>query len=204
MLKIGITGGIGSGKTTVCKVFETLGIPVFYADTVAKQIMVSDRILVKGVKDAFGRESYTAEGILNNKHIAGIVFNNTEQLARLNELVHPAVFRAFDNWVKQIPATIPYILKEAALLFESGSYKMCDQNMLVIASEQSRLKRVMERDGVTAEQVKARMDKQLPDAEKIQLADHIIYNNETDSLIIQVTRLHQLFLNTPEWYLMIL
>lgn len=198
MLKIGITGGIGSGKTTICKVFETLGVPVFYADAVAKQIMVSDGILVKGVKDAFGTESYTAEGILNNKHIAGIVFNNAEQLARLNELVHPAVFRAFDNWVKQIPPTTPYILKEAALLFESGSYKMCDQNILVIAAEQTRLQRVMERDGVTAEQVKARMDKQLPDAEKTKLADHIIYNNETDSLIIQVTRLHQLFLNTPE------
>jgi dephospho-CoA kinase len=198
MLKIGITGGIGSGKTTVCKVFETLGVPVFYADTVAKQIMVSDGILVKGVKEAFGTESYTPEGVLNNKHIAGIVFNNSEQLARLNELVHPAVFRAFDNWVKQVPPTVPYILKEAALLFESGSYKMCDQNILVIAPEQTRLQRVMERDGVTAEQVKARMDKQLPDAEKTKLADHIIYNNETDSLIIQVTRLHQLFLNTPE------
>lgn len=198
MLKIGITGGIGSGKTTICKVFETLGVPVFYADTVAKQIMVSDGILVKGVRDAFGTESYTDEGILNNKHIAGIVFNNAEQLARLNELVHPAVFRAFDSWIKQIPSTVPYILKEAALLFESGSYKMCDQNILVIAAEQTRLQRVIERDGVTAEQVKARMDKQLPDTEKTKLADHIIYNNETDSLIIQVTRLHQLFLNTPE------
>lgn len=198
MLKIGITGGIGTGKTTICKVFETLGVPVFYADAVAKQIMVSDGILVKGIKEAFGTESYTAAGVLNNKHIAGIVFNNAEQLARLNELVHPAVFRAFDTWVKQVPATAPYILKEAALLFESGSYSKCDQNILVIAEEQIRLKRVMERDGVTAEQVRARMDKQLPDAEKTKLADHIIYNNETDSLIIQVTRLHQLFLNTPE------
>lgn len=198
MLKIGITGGIGSGKTTVCRVFETLGIPVFYADTVAKQIMVSDQVLIQGVKDAFGAESYTADGTLNNKYIAGIVFDNAEQLSRLNELVHPAVFRAFDNWVKQIPATVPYILKEAALLFESGSYKMCDQNILVIAAEQIRLQRVMERDGVTAEQVRARMDKQLPDAEKMKLADHNIYNNETDSLIIQVTKLHQLFLNTFE------
>lgn len=198
MLKIGITGGIGSGKTTICRIFETLGIPVFYADTVAKQIMVTDEILVSGVKEAFGAESYTAAGTLNNKHIAGIVFNNALQLAKLNELVHPAVFRAFDNWVNQVPATVPYILKEAALLFESGSYKMCDHNILVIAPEETRLHRVMERDGVTEEQVRARMDKQLPDQEKIKLADHIIYNNETDSLIIQVTRLHQLFLNTSE------
>ena len=198
MLKIGITGGIGSGKTIICKVFETLGIPVFYADTVAKEIMVSDEILVNGVKEAFGSESYTAEGILNNKHIAGIVFNNTEQLAKLNKLVHPAVFRAFDNWVEQIPPSVPYILKEAALLFESGSYKMCDQNILVVAPEETRLQRVMRRDGVTSEQVKARMDKQLADTVKIKLTDHIIYNNETDSLIIQVTRLHQLFLKISE------
>ena len=197
MLKIGITGGIGSGKTTVCKVFETLGIPVFYADAVAKQIMVSDEILVAGVKDAFGTESYAGDGALNNKHIAAIVFNNAAELARLNALVHPAVFRAFDAWVKQVPAYVPYVLKEAALLFESGSYKMCDQNILVLAPEAVRLQRVMERDGVTAEQVKARMDKQLPDEEKIKLADQLIYNNETDSLIIQVTHLHQLFLNTP-------
>lgn len=198
MLKIGITGGIGSGKTTICKVFETLGIPVFYADTVAKDIMVSDEILVAGVKNAFGAESYTQEGILNNKHIAGIVFNHADQLAKLNSLVHPAVFRAFDNWVEQVPDTVPYILKEAALLFESGSYKMCDQNILVIAPTEIRLQRVMQRDGLTEEQVRARMDKQLSDEEKTKLADQIIYNNETDSLIIQVNRLHQLFLNTAE------
>ena len=197
MLKIGITGGIGSGKTTICKVFETLGIPVFYADTVAKQIMVSDEILVKGVKAAFGEESYSND-VLNNKHIAGIVFNNATELAKLNELVHPAVFRAFDNWVKQIPASTPYILKEAALLFESESYKMCDLNVLVIAPEETRLQRVMQRDGVTAAQVKARMDKQMSDEEKAKLSDYIINNNETESLIIQVTHLHQLFLNIPE------
>jgi dephospho-CoA kinase len=198
MLKIGITGGIGSGKTTVCKVFETLGIPVFYADTVAKQIMVTDELLVAGVKSAFGKESYAADGSLNNKYIAGIVFNNADELARLNALVHPAVFRAFDSWVKQVPATVPYVLKEAALLFESGSYKLCDQNILVLAPEAVRLRRVMDRDGVTAEQVKVRMDKQLPDEDKIKLADQVINNNETDSLIVQVTQLHQLFLNSTQ------
>jgi dephospho-CoA kinase len=198
MLKIGITGGIGSGKTTICRIFETLGIPVFYADTVAKQIMVTDEILIKGVKEAFGTESYSKDGVLNNKHIADIVFHNAKELARLNELVHPAVFRAFDDWVKQVPQSVPYILKEAALLFESGSYKMCDQNLLVIAPEEAKIQRVMQRDGVTAELVKARMDKQMSDEEKIKKADHIIYNNETDSLIIQVTRLHQLFLNISE------
>nr|WP_068892905.1 dephospho-CoA kinase [Pedobacter panaciterrae] len=195
MLKVGITGGIGSGKTTICRIFETLGIPVFYADTVAKEIMISDAILIQGVKDAFGEESYLPGGILNNKHIADIVFNNKEELAKLNALVHPAVFRGFDNWVLQLPEEIPYILKEAALLFESSSYKMCDKNILVTAPLELKLNRVMKRDGVTADQVKARMDKQFTDEKKKQMADYLINNNETDSLINQVMDLHQLFLN---------
>ena len=196
MLKVGITGGIGSGKTTICRIFVTLGIPVFYADTVAKEIMVNDAILIQGVKDTFGKESYLPGDILNNKHIAGIVFNDAEELAKLNALVHPAVFRAFDSWVIQLPEKVPYILKEAALLFESGSYKMCDKNILVTAPLELKLDRVMKRDGVTADQVKARMDKQFTDEKKIQMADYLINNNETDSLINQVMGLHQLFLNT--------
>jgi len=195
MLKVGITGGIGSGKTTICRIFETLGIPVFYADTVAKEIMVNDAILIQGVKDSFGEESYLPGGILNNKHIAGIVFNDELELAKLNAMVHPAVFRAFDNWSVQLPKDTPYILKEAALLFESGSYKMCNKNILVTAPLELKLKRVMKRDGVTADQVKARMDKQFTDEKKIKMADYLINNNETDSLINQVMELHQLFLN---------
>ncbi|MBC8984713.1 dephospho-CoA kinase [Pedobacter sp. N36a] len=196
MLKIGITGGIGSGKTTVCRVFETLGIPVFYADTVAKQIMITDPILIQGVKDTFGEESYTPEGVLNNKHIAGIVFNQAAELEKLNQLVHPAVFRAFEKWASQVAPNVPYILKEAALLFESGSYQLCDRNVLVIAPLETRLQRVMQRDGVTEEQVKARMDKQLSDEEKAKMADMLVHNNETDSLITQVMALHRQFLNT--------
>lgn len=195
MLKVGITGGIGSGKTTVCRIFETLGVPVFYADTAAKQIMVQDTILIAGIKDTFGEESYLENGALNNKHIAGIVFSDAEMLEQLNALVHPAVFRAFDTWVAGLDASIPYILKEAALLFESGSYKMCDRNILVIAPEKLRLERVMQRDQVTEEAVRARMDKQFTDQQKLKMADHLIHNNETDPLISQVLALHQLFLN---------
>jgi dephospho-CoA kinase len=196
MLKVGITGGIGSGKTTVCRIFETLGIPVFYADTAAKQIMVEDAILIKGIKNTFGKESYFDNGVLNNKHIASIVFNNAEELAKLNALVHPAVFRAFDSWTAALPADTSYVLKEAALLFESGSYQLCDLNILVVAPEKLKLDRVMQRDGVSADAVKARMDKQFTDRQKLKLADHIIQNNESESLIKQVLRLHQVFLNT--------
>jgi dephospho-CoA kinase len=198
MYKVGITGGIGSGKTTACKVFEVLGIPVFYADTVAKEIMCKDALLVEGIKSAFGKESYFDDGKLNNKHIAGIVFNSEEALAQLNALVHPAVFRAFDAWEATIPTSTPYTLKEAALLFESGSYKMCDTNILVTAPYDIKMKRVMLRDSVTEEQVKARMDKQLSDAEKSKMASHFIINDEQQSIIEQVLALHQEFLKSAE------
>ncbi|QPH39481.1 dephospho-CoA kinase [Pedobacter endophyticus] len=195
MYKVGITGGIGSGKTTVCKVFEVLGIPVFYADTEAKNIMIGDAVLIDGIKSAFGNESYFADGKLNNKHIAGIVFNNETELAKLNALVHPAVFRAFDAWEAVVNPNVPYTLKEAALLFESGSYKMCDTTILVTAPTELRLNRVIERDNVTAEQVKARMDKQFSDVEKEKLADHFVINDEQHGIIAQVLALHQQFLS---------
>lgn len=194
MYKVGITGGIGSGKTTVCKIFEVLGIPVFYADTVAKQIMVSDPLLVAGITSTFGEESYTPDGKLNNKHLAGIVFNNEAELAKLNALVHPAVFRAFEKWEEQVDPIVPYTLKEAALLFESDSYKMCDTSILVTAPIDLKLARVMQRDQVSADQVKARMDKQMSDEEKTKMADHFIFNDEKQSIIEQVLALHKQFL----------
>ncbi|RZJ86671.1 MAG: dephospho-CoA kinase [Chryseobacterium sp.] len=194
MLKIGITGGIGSGKTTVCHVFETFGIPVFYADTVAKEIMTSDKILVKGITEAFGKDSYI-EGTLNRPHIAAQVFSSQERLDRLNALVHPAVFRAFELWLDTVPVQAPYILKEAALLFESGSYKMCDCSILVIAPIALRLARVIERDQSTEEQVRARMDKQFSDEQKSAMADDFITNEGSKSVILQVLDLHQKYLN---------
>jgi len=194
MYKVGITGGIGSGKTTICKVFEVLGIPVFYADAEAKNVMVEDEMLIAGIKAEFGTESYFNDGKLNNKHIAGIVFNDETKLAQLNALVHPAVFRAFDQWEAQIDKNVPYTLKEAALLFESGSYKMCDTTILVTAPLEVKLKRVMERDHVTAEQVEARINKQWSDEEKTKLANHFVLNDETHSIIAQVMDLHYKFL----------
>jgi len=194
MLKIGITGGIGSGKTTVCRIFESLGIPVFYADVVAKQIMVTDMLLVTGVKAAFGDESYDAAGKLNNKYIAQIVFNDQQELDKLNALVHPATFRAFEHWLITVPTGTPYILKEAALLFESGSYRLCDKSVLVTAPVDVRIARVMERDRVSKEQVESRVNKQLSDEIKKGMADYFIENKETDALIPQVLKLHQQFL----------
>lgn len=193
MLKIGITGGIGSGKTTVCKVFELLGIPVFYADDIAKSIMNTDSVLRNGIIETFGVQSYTENGELNRKHVSSIVFNEPAELEKLNKLVHPAVFRAFDTWILK-NSDAPYVIKEAALLFESDAYKMCDLSILVISPIESRIKRVQARDGISAEDVQLRIDRQFSDEQKLKLADYILMNNEQQLLIPQIISLHEQFL----------
>lgn len=197
MFKVGITGNIGSGKTTVCKIFEVLGIPVFYADDEAKKVMVSDLILIEGIKKAFGKESYLEDKTLNRKHISGIVFNNEEELVKLNRLVHPAVFRAFEVWVQQYKGRpdVPYVLKEAALLFESESYKLCHRSLMVSAPEEVRLQRVMKRDGASLEDVKKRNDRQMSEQQKRDMANDIVLNDDTELVIPQVLNLHRLYLS---------
>jgi dephospho-CoA kinase len=192
MLKIGLTGNMGSGKTTVSKIFEILGIPVFYADDAAKNVMVTDKILINEIKSAFGETSYFDDGSLNRKHIAGIVFNNDEQLNKLNSIVHPATFRAFDEWVKNV-SDVPYVLKEAALLFESESYKMCDYTIMVQAPLEARIKRVMQRDSLTRDEVEKRNSHQFSEEKKTQLANYVINNNGSELVIPQVLKLHEVF-----------
>jgi dephospho-CoA kinase len=193
MLKIGITGNIGSGKTTVSKLFEVLGVPVFYADTAAKNSMSTDPVLIAAIKKTFGDKAYFDDGSLDRKYIANIVFNDDKELAKLNALTHPAVFRAFDAWVAGIK-NAPYVMKEAALLFESTSYKMCDYSLLVTSPLELRIERVIKRDHITRAEVEAREAKQFPEAKKRELADHILENDEKQLLIPQVLELHELFL----------
>ncbi|MFA6944926.1 MAG: dephospho-CoA kinase [Pedobacter sp.] len=195
MLKIGVTGGIGSGKTTVCKVFELLGIPVFYADQVAKSIMHTDPELKKKLLEAFGKKSYSMNGELNRSYISSIVFNNELELEKLNALVHPAVFKAFDTWIAG-NSEAPYVIKEAALLFESDSYKMCDQSVLVISPLASRISRIKARDGISTEEIQSRINRQLSDDQKMKFADHILVNDEQQLLIPQIISLHQQFLKS--------
>lgn len=195
MLKIGITGNIGGGKTTVSKIFEILGIPVFYADNAAKKVMTTDDELISGLKTAFGEAAYFDDGSLNRKHIAGIVFNDEKQLAKLNSLVHPAVFRAFDSWAAKISG-VPYVMKEAALLFESDSYKMCDKTIMVTAPLELRIKRVMQRDRLTREEILSRNAQQFSEEKKIELADFIICNDDTELVIPQVLKLHKEFIGS--------
>jgi dephospho-CoA kinase len=193
MLKIGITGGIGSGKTTVCRVFELLGIPIFYADTVAKLIMNTDPVLKEEILKTFGEKSYSMDGVLNRAHLSSIVFNNESELNKLNALVHPAVFRAFDKWLA-IHHDAPYIIKEAALLFETKSYTMCDLSVLVVSPEASRVRRVIARDGISQDEIVLRMKRQFSDEQKMKLADHILFNDENQLLIPQILELDQQFI----------
>jgi len=193
MLKIGITGGIGSGKTTVCRIFEILGIPVFNADLVAKSIMNTDSLLRSSIKATFGSQAYSENGELDRKYLASQVFNNQEALDKLNVLVHPAAIQASIDWFKQQQG--PYALKEAAILFESGSYKDCDYNILVSSPEEIRIKRVMERDGVSEESVRSRISKQMTEEKKLELADFVIVNDGNMPLIPQVLKLHEHFLS---------
>jgi dephospho-CoA kinase len=196
MLKIGITGGIGSGKTTVAKVFELLDIPVFYADDIAKKLMVEDHVLIQQIKTEFGEEAYFSDLTLNRKYISNLVFNNSNQLEKLNSFVHPAVFRAFDVWYSQQNA--PYVLKEAALLFETNSYKQNHFNILVSCPLLLRIERVMKRDLVTKEQVLKRIAAQLPEETKQALADFQVQNNEQEFIITQVLKIHEALIKKGE------
>lgn len=188
--KIGITGGIGSGKTTVCKIFEALGIPVYYADDRAKWLMTNDSNLIASIKNLFGAAAYFENGELNRAHIAQIAFHDPQKLAQLNALVHPVVFSDSEQW-QQAQQHVPYTIKEAALLYESGSYQKLDQIIVVTAPIEIRIQRVMDRDKTTYEAVEARLNKQMPEAEKVQKADFVIYNDGKQALLPQVLNIHQ-------------
>ncbi len=185
---IGLTGGIGSGKTLVSKVFSTLQIPVFHADDEAKKLYDTDPDLLKGVVKLFGNE-ILFEGCLNKVRLAQIVFQNEELLMELNRLVHPAVGKSFKSWYER--QNSPYVLREAAILIESGSYQDCDAIILVTADESLRIKRVMKRSGLTSEEVQKRIFKQWPDEKKRAHCDFEIHNDEKSLLIPQILSIHE-------------
>lgn len=193
MKKIGITGGIGSGKSTVCKVFEVLGIPVYYADAEAKRLMQHDRLLRISIREHFGHETYDSNGKLNKAFLAGQVFNNKEKLALLNSLVHPVTIRDAEKWAKSQDA--PYVIKEAALIFESEAFHHVDKVIGVSAPESLRIKRTMDRDHVSREDVLKRMENQMDETMKMKMCDYIIYNDEQQAVIPQVLKLHETFLS---------
>ena len=190
MLNVGITGGIGSGKSTVCKVFETLGIPVYYADIRGKLLMTESEEVKNAVIKLLGPASYEESGILNRAFVAEKVFNDESLLNQLNQIVHPAVRKDSEAWQRR-QKNVPYTVKEAALLFESGSYKSLDYIITVHAPEDVCIQRVMARDQVTEAQVRARMDKQLPANYKRDHADFVVLNDGIKHLIPQVLEIHR-------------
>lgn len=192
MLKVGITGGIGSGKSTVCRLFEKFGVPVYYADDRAKWLMNYDKGIRKQLIDNFGAAVYNDEGKLDRKYLANLVFQDKNQLERLNAIVHPAVFEDGQQWqAEQEALGVAYTIKEAALLYETGSYASLDKIIVVTAPEKIRIQRVMERDGATEEEVRARMSKQMPQEEKEKRANFIIQNIAWESLGTQISQIHE-------------
>lgn len=189
MIQIGITGGIGSGKSTVCKIFTSLGIPILDADALAKELIVNDTELVRLMIQNFGEQTYLEDGTYNRAYIANVVFNDPLKLTKLNSLVHPKVIAFTKVWASN-HKHLPYIIKEAALMFESGSYLHNDFNMVVESPLEIRIKRICSRDSVSEDNALKRINSQLSDVERREKADLIIINDDKNSLIQQVTSIH--------------
>ncbi|HAS36393.1 MAG TPA: dephospho-CoA kinase [Flavobacteriales bacterium] len=193
MLKIGLTGGIGSGKSTVARIFQSLGVPIFNADAAGRSILEEADTQMQLV-NLFGPE-VLLKGKTQRSHIAQRVFGNANLLSELNSIVHPKVGEVFRQWINE--QTTPYILKEAAIIFEVGTESSLDDVILVSAPEEIRIRRVMERDGVNRDQVEARMRNQWPEERKKELAAHSIVNDGVTALIPQVMKLHEILNRRP-------
>ena len=183
MLIVGLTGGIGSGKTTIAKILVRQGIPVYDSDVRAKFLMINSTVIIKDLKSEFGDEVYI-KGELNREYLANIVFGNSEKLKILNSIVHPVVAKDFKEWVDNQNTEI--VVKENAILFESGSYKTCDVNVAVDTDVEERIERVLKRDGVSREQVISRINSQWSDEKRNKKADIIIKNNDVDPTELNV------------------
>ncbi len=193
-LQVGITGGIGSGKSLICKIFAVLGVPVYEADSRAKAIYVQNLQLKKQIIEEFGQESYLPDGQLNRKHLAAQVFTNGDKVALLNSLVHPRVAKDFTAWLSA-HTYYPYVIKEAALLFESGSYKSLDKIITVFTPLDLRIQRIAARDTHrTPQEIQAIIGKQLSEEDKMQKADYVLLNDEKHLIIPQVLALHRQFI----------
>ncbi|HOB83598.1 MAG TPA: dephospho-CoA kinase [Bacteroidales bacterium] len=187
-MKLGVTGGIGSGKTSVCRVFGVLGIPVFSADPEAAIIMNTDPDVINGINDISGRNLYP-DGILNKEELASLIFHDPELLKKVNSLVHPVVFDHFRIWADK--QTTPYVIMEAAILFESGASKLVDRVATVVAPVEERINRVIIRNRLTREQVTDRIKNQMDEEERIRLSDYVINNSENEMIIPVILGIHE-------------
>ena len=194
-LRIGITGGIGSGKSTVCRVFSALGIPTYDADAAAKRLMRENEVLKSEIFNAFGKDSYNTLGELNTSYLSQIVFQDESKREVLNNLVHPYTIRDFEVWAEK-QSDVPYIVKEAALLYEADADRSVDRVIVVYAPEALRIERVLKRDpSRTASGIRTIMVKQMSEEEKMKKADFVILNDESILVIPQVLELHHILSN---------
>ena len=196
-LKLGVTGGIGSGKTSVCKVFTVLGIPVFSTDRIAREIMDGDENIIRQINSIAGRDMYS-NGALDRMALASLIFNNSSLLEKVNSLVHPLVFERFSGWEKN--QTSPYVIMEAAILFESGASKLVDKIVTIVAPEEERLSRVTQRSKLSRHQVLERMMNQMNDEARIKLSDYVIYNSENDMIIPAILAIHDDILKKLKYF----
>jgi dephospho-CoA kinase len=187
VIKVGVTGGIGSGKTSVCRVFSVLGIPVFSADTEAKEVMDIDTSIILRINTIAGKNLY-ATGSLDRAELAKLIFNNSTLLEKVNSLVHPVVFSRFREWERK--QTSPYVIMEAAILLESGASSVVDRIITVVAPIEERVKRIFHRSNLSREQVMERMRNQMDDSERIKKSDYVIQNSENDMIIPAVLKIH--------------
>lgn len=187
-MKIGVTGGIGSGKTSVCKVFSILGAPVFSADQEARSILDTDPRIMNSINSVTGENLYSS-GVLDRTRLAGLIFKDETLLKQINSLIHPAVFDRFGKWVGEQKA--PYVIMEAAILFESGASKLVDKIVTVIAPAEERIKRVIMRNKLSREDVMERMHNQMDDDSKTRLSDYIVSNSENDMIIPAILKIHE-------------
>lgn len=197
MLSVGISGGMGSGKTLVCAIFKVLGISVYNSDLEAKRIMETNEQVKKEIINLLGEESYLNNMTLNRKYIAEKIFNHTELLSGINQIVHPAVREDAEIWSKKIPRNNSYFLRESAILFETGIYKQLNYNILVIAPRELRLHRIKNRDRLSEEEIASRMNQQWSDEQKLPLTDFIIINDGKTFLIPQILQIHKCLKNYP-------
>lgn len=187
MLRIGITGGIGSGKTTVCRIFEKLGVPVYYSDREAEILINTDPSIKRQLQKYFGKEIYSNRG-LDKPKMRKAVFGNKEALKQLNAVVHPLVIQHFDNWAQQ-HHTAPYVIKEAALLFESGSHKQLDAVIMVSAPKVQRIQRILKRDKRKLAEIEKIISGQWPESKKRKLSQYQISNSNKDLITPQILEL---------------
>jgi len=190
MIKVGITGGIGSGKSTICTLFSSLGIPVYNSDLRARELMISDFFVVNALKKTFGKEIYLSEGILNKQLLLKLVFESSSARQTINDIVHPAVWRDFDDWTHSYSSISTYVIQESALLFETGNNAKMDAIITVTCPLNERIERIMHRDNCTFEDATNKINSQIPEQEKAEKSDFVIESSQNNLVIENVLNIH--------------